>query len=450
MSVIAELLRDQGFEISGSDRQESAVLDRLRSMGITAYGQHEAGQVPSDAVVVLSSAIRPSNPERKIASQRGQQVIHRSEALALAAAGKRFVAVAGAHGKTTTSAMIAQALYACGEDPASAIGGSIVGHGTGALRGRGEVFVAEADESDGSFLNYRPEIAVVTNVEADHLDHYGSMEAFEQAFLDFAGCIAEGGTLICCTEDPGSAKLAESARKSLPHLRVWTYGRRREGVEPTVALSDFVTEAKRSEVTASIGDLQPVTIRLQVTGDHNLLNAGAALAVGVALGAEAEKFARCLTTFRGAGRRFEFYGEVDGKRVYNDYAHHPTEVQAALTQARKVANPGRVIALFQPHLYSRTKIFADRFARALALADEVVLADIFAAREDPMPGVTSAVIGDKLVDLGANVTLCEGAPVAEAAQVAAALAKPEDLVVLIGAGDVDQGAPAVMSMWEGA
>lgn len=448
MSVIAELLQDLGMTISGSDRHESAVLDRLRAAGIVAYGQHDAAQVPADATVVLSSAIRLTNPEREIAEKRQQKIIHRSEALALAARGKRFVAVAGAHGKTTTSAMIAQALLACGEDPSSAIGGAILPHGTGALQGRGNIFVAEADESDGSFLNYRPEVALVTNVEADHLDHYGSLEAFEQAFLEFAACITPGGTLICCGEDGGSARLAERARIEMPHLNVWTYGRPDRSENPTVQLGEFITEPRRSRMTIRKGNLGSHEVNLQVTGDHNLLNAGGAWAVGVALGVAPNDFAEGLATFQGAGRRFEFFGEVQGKRVYNDYAHHPTEVNAALIQAQKVADRGRVIAVFQPHLFSRTQIFADQFAEALSHADEVVLADIFAAREDPMEGVTSALIGDTLRKNGSSVRWAEGATVAEVAVTAASLAKPGDLLMLIGAGDIDQGAVHVTTYWE--
>lgn len=448
MSVIAELLVGQGAQVSGSDRQESTTLRRLRGLGVDAFGQHDAEQVPEEAVVVLSSAIRPDNPEWRIAKSRGQQIIHRSEALAIASSDKRFVAVAGAHGKTTTSSMIAQALFAIGAEPSSAIGGLILGRGTGALLGSGDVFVAEADESDGSFLNYRPQVAVVTNVEADHLDHFGTIEAFEEIFFEFAARIKPGGTLICCGEDAGAVRLARRAAAELLGISVWTYGRSDRCEDPTIALSDFTIEPTGARCVARYPAGDPVALNLLVTGEHNLLNAGGALAAGLALGFTGAEMAAGMATFSGAGRRFELRGKVLGRRLYDDYAHHPTEVEAALTQARVAARDGRVIAVFQPHLYSRTVNFAERFARALSLADEVVLADIYAAREDPIPGVTSAILVEPLKSEGREAHLCSNASVDEAAEAGAALTGEGDILMLIGAGDIDLGAPAALRYWE--
>lgn len=449
MSVIAELLVRQGAVVSGSDQQESPILDRLRGLGVTAYGRHAADQVPADATVVLSSAIRPSNAERHIAEQRGQEILHRSQALALASADKQFVAVAGAHGKTTTSAMITQELFTCGADPSSAIGGAILGRGTGAILGGGDIFVAEADESDGSFLNYSPRVAVVTNVEADHLDHFGSVEAFEDVFFQFASRIRPGGHLICCGEDSGAARLARRAAEELPRITVWTYGRPNRCEDtPTVALADLWVGADHAECDVRGPGGASAHLRLRVTGEHNLLNAGAAWAAGLALGFAGDALAAGLAEFTGTGRRFELRAEVSGRRLYTDYAHHPTEIQAALAQARIAVGSGRIIAVFQPHLYSRTANFADRFADALLQADEVVLADIYAAREDPIPGVTSGMIADLLADRGRDARLHPGDTVGQSARRGAELTCAGDILMLIGAGDIDQGESAVLECWE--
>lgn len=448
MSVIAELLWQEGYRVSGSDRQDSAVLDRLRARGITAHASHDAHQVPPEAVVVVSSAIRETNPELAQARARGQQVLHRSEALALAARGKRFVAVAGAHGKTSTSALLTQALVACGADPSCALGGPILGLDSGALLGQGDIFVAEADESDGSFLNYRPTVALVTNIEADHLDHFGSIEAFEGIFFEFAQRIVPGGALICCAEDPGSARLAARARTELTELTVLTYGRAEYA--PDLVLTDDWANASGSGGTVTVA-AEPelrADLNLQVTGAHNVLNATGAWGAGLALGFEPTQFAEALGAFRGAGRRFETKGVVAGRRVIVDYAHHPTEIEAALKQARLVAGTGRVVVVFQPHLYSRTLNFADRFARILAEADRVVLADIYAAREDPMPGVSSQLVVDRLLQAGVDVEYRARATVNESALLGAELCAPGDLLLLVGAGDINQGADAVLDYWE--
>ena len=443
MSVVAELLAGQGAEVTGSDRQDSAVLQDLMAKGIGAYYPHAAGSVPSEATVVLSSAIRETNPELIVARGRGQQIIHRSQALALAAQGQPFIAVAGAHGKTSTSAMIAVALLHSGVDASFAIGGPVLGSGSGARVGTG-IFVAEADESDGSFLHYSPSIEVITNVELDHLDHFGSKEECVGIFREFVERLMPGGTLICCGEDPGSCEIAEHGLATDRVGEVVTYGRPGSSLCPlTVEVTDVVMDADSSRATLSTQD-ERVSLELMVTGVHNLLNAAGAWAACVAAGIDGELAAGALRYFQGAGRRFELKAAVGGRRVYDDYAHHPTEVEAALKQARIVAGEGRVIAVFQPHLFSRTRNFADRFAKALSNADEVVLADIYAAREDPIPGVTSELIAQSPYMHAPFHFLgdCH-----DAAVFAASITDPGDVCLLIGAGDIFLQSSTVEKVW---
>ena len=418
MSVVAELLAARGNAVQGSDARHSAVLDRLAEQGIATFVGHDAGHVGPGMVVVVSTAIRADNPELVRARGLGLEVVHRSEALARAAAGMDFVAVAGAHGKTTTSAMIAVALREAGLDPSWAIGGTVVGVGSGAHLGSGRVFVAEADESDRSFLNYSPRIAVVTNVEPDHLDHYGSEEAFIAAFHDFLARIVPGGLLVACRDDAGASGLLDVARAR--GTRCVSYGRSAPSGPDDIAVDgdDVVVGGRR----------EPLVLR--VAGDHNRLNAAAALAVGLELGVDLPTMTRSLAAFTGTGRRFEERGRRSGVVVVDDYAHHPTEVAATLAAARAAAGDGRVLVLFQPHLFSRTRQFADRFAAALDLADEVVVTAVYAAREDPEPGVTSELITRRM---------SRGRYVAdrhEAAAVVAGAARPGDLVLTMGAGDV--------------
>lgn len=428
MSVVADLLMASGYAVSGSDRDESANVERLRAAGATVHVGHAAENVPADSIVVVSSAIKESNPELAIARERGQRVIHRSQALALASGERDFIAVAGAHGKTSTSGMLAVALGAAGLDPSWAIGGSLTmpgadgGHVSGGRLGGGSVLVAEADESDASFLNYRPRVALVTNVEPDHLDHYGSREAFEQAFLDFAHCIVDGGLLVACADNDGSLRLAQAA--AAEGIRVWTYGRTPTAVgERHVQLDGHLVDG--------------VPLDLVVAGAHMLLNAAGAWAVGVELGVDPEVMAKSLGWFKGTGRRFELRGEVNGVRVVDDYAHHPTEVAATMGTARDVCD-GRVHVLFQPHLYSRTENFAEAFAAALSKADEAIVTAVYAAREVPSDGVE----GDAIVAHMPRGRFIEDK--VEAAKAIAAGAKPGDLILTMGAGDVTALAPVVL------
>jgi UDP-N-acetylmuramate--alanine ligase len=447
MSAVAALLRARGLTVSGSDAADGPALAGLRTAGVDVHVGHDAALVgrlvAGRDTVVVSSAVRETNPELAAARAAGVRVLHRSQALAALMAGRDAVAVAGAHGKTTTSAMVATALLAAGRDPSFAIGGVVLPpagasdeHPSGARDGAGP-FVAEADESDGSFLNYSPLVAVVTNVEPDHLDHYGTREAFEDAFARFAGRIRPGGLLVACADDEGAARLVARVRERLAAagIDVVTYGRTPGAdvvVGPTVGDPDgtWATPLTDADGTAQV--------TLAVPGDHNGLNAAAAWAALRRLGLTPVQAATGLAAFRGTGRRFEDRGSAGGVRVVDDYAHHPTEVAALLRAARQVTG-GRLVVLFQPHLYSRTKAFAGEFAAALSLADEVVVTDVYAAREDPDPQVTGALITDRMAGRAHFVP-----DRLEAARVVASLARPGDLLLTVGAGDVTALAPVIL------
>ncbi|MDO4888335.1 MAG: UDP-N-acetylmuramate--L-alanine ligase [Actinomycetaceae bacterium] len=442
MSVVADLLAARGQSISGSDNRASDTTRRLQEAGIDVAIGHDAANVPADAVVVVSSAIRETNPELALARGRGQTILHRSQALALAAAGMDFVAVAGAHGKTTTSAMIATALRQAGEDPSWAIGGTVMGVGGGAHLGQGRVFVAEADESDASFLNYEPRLALVTNVEPDHLDHYGSREAFEDAFVQFAHRIVPGGLLVACADSEGSRSLARQAASEGIRVVTYGFGEAVDGAQRHVRVT--LDRAGAHGIDGSFDDgLGPVAVRLAVVGQHNLLNAAGAWAAGVELGVDRAAMADALASFAGTGRRFELRGSARGVRVVDDYAHHPTEIEATLRAARAVAGDGRLRVLFQPHLYSRTHNFAAEFAKALSLADDVVVTAVYAAREDPIEGVESDIITQRMDGRARFVR-----ERMDAARDIASRAQGGDLVLTVGAGDVTELGPVILEELE--
>ena len=467
MSVVAQLLAARGARVSGSDAHGSPAFDHLSDLGITTHLGHDAANVPVGSTVVVSTAIKGTNPELAEARRRDQEVIHRSQALALAAQGLDFVAVAGAHGKTTTSGMLAEALTVAGADPSFAIGGVVRALGTGAHLGGGSALVAEADESDRSFLNYTPRVEIVTNVEPDHLDTYGTAEAFEAAFVDFAHRLVPGGLLVACAADPGSLRLARTA--AAEGLRVVTYSFgglntlpggmlvgeghvhltiQERGAASTRARLTLIRAAdqKRSgSARAGESAQNQVELVLAVPGDHMALNAAGAWAAGIELGVEPAEMARALGSFGGTGRRFEDRGQADGVRVVDDYAHHPTEIEVLLRTAREVAQEraGRILVLFQPHLFSRTRAFADRFGQALSLADVVVIADVYPAREvrADFPDVTGDTVARRVP--GGRATFI--ADRLEAAHALAAQARPGDLLLTVGAGDVTELATTVLS-----
>lgn len=439
MSVIAELMLAQGHRVSGCDRSDSPVLARLADLGARVHVGHDPAHVAGADLVVVSTAVRADNPEVVRAREEGIEVVHRSVALARVAADHDFIAVAGAHGKTTTSAMLALALTDAGADPSYAIGARLRDRGSGAHLGTGRAFVAEADESDGSFLAYTPQVAVVTNIEPDHLDHYGTAEAVREAFVRFADRIRPGGLLLGCVDDEGAADLL---RRAAEHgVRTIGYGSGEIGVEPDVRIEWRDLEPESTLVRLSGTGVPPgeeFLVRIGVPGAHNARNAVAAWCAGRELGVSGERMAAGLAAFTGTARRFEDRGTAAGVRVVDDYAHHPTEISALLDTARRTAAGGAVRVLFQPHLFSRTEQFAPEFATALRAADDVVLTAIYPAREEPREGVTSALIADLLP--GARYFPDSG----RAAAAVAAAAAPGDLILTVGAGDVTALAPVIL------
>lgn len=433
MSAVARIMVARGIPVSGSDVKDLPVMRDLAVAGARIAVGYDAGNLGDAQTVVAGSAIRDDNPELVAAREAGLPVLHRSEALAATMAGHRVVTVAGTHGKSTTTSMVAVLLKEAGLDPSFAIGANVPALGVNAAHGESDIFVAEADESDGSFLNYRPLIAVVTNVEADHLDHYGTPEAVFASFDEFAALLPSNGVLLACADDAGALALAErTASKGI--TRVLTYG--------TSSAADVrLHDGGPGDVSVALGGAVH-SLELKVPGRHNALNAAAAFAVAVELGVEPGAAAAALGLFTGASRRFEFKGQGRGVRVYDDYAHHPTEVRAALSAARSVAAGKKVHVLFQPHLFSRTREFATEFAAALDLADTALILDIYPAREDPIPGVTSTLITDHLVN-GRLVSA------GEAVDAVVDAASDGDVVLTVGAGDVTAYGPAIVAALDG-
>jgi UDP-N-acetylmuramate--alanine ligase len=470
MSGIARIMLARGVTVSGSDARPSDVLITLAALGAQVHVGHDAAHLDGADTLVISTAIRPDNPELAEARRRGLRVIHRASALASVMLGKLTVAVAGTHGKTTTTAMLATILLTSGHDPGYAIGGVLTETGLGAGWGDGEIFVAEADESDRSFLLLQPDAAIVTNIEADHLDNYAGLAEIEDTFTAFARRITPGGLLVLCADHPGTRAL-DAAVADLP-LRVRSYGAspaadylvtgvapRGMGVGLTVTAGaravagggpagsgDQLPAGSGEQLPAGSGEQLPAgsgeqRIELAVPGRHNALNAAAAFAAAVELGVSWPQAAAGLAAYRGAQRRLELKGEAAGVRVLDSYAHHPTELTADLRTAREIAGDGRVIAVFQPHLYSRTRIFAAEFGAALGLADLVFVLDVYAAREDPEPGVSGQLVADAVPPGRARYL-----PRADAVpQAVADIAKPGDIVLTMGAGDVTSLGPLLVS-----
>ncbi|MFD8966795.1 UDP-N-acetylmuramate--L-alanine ligase [Streptomyces sp. NPDC059568] len=446
MSGIAKILAQRGAKVAGSDAKESETAEALRALGATVHIGHAAAHLADDAsCVVVSSAIRADNPELARAAELSVPVVHRSDALASLMRGLRSIAVAGTHGKTTTTSMLAVALTELGLDPSYAIGGDLAGPGTNARHGEGEIFVAEADESDRSFQKYDPEVAIVLNVELDHHANYASMDEIYESFEAFADKIVPGGTLVISADQAGAVELtsrvrARSAAGGPSTVEVVTYG---EAETADVRVHRITARGLTSEVTVLL-DGRPLTFTVSVPGRHYANNAVAALAAGVALGLPAHNLASALGTYTGVKRRLQLKGEAAGVQVIDSYAHHPTEMTADLEAMRAAAAPGsRLLVVFQPHLFSRTQELATEMGQALALADASLVLDIYPAREDPIPGVTSALITDAAEAAGAAVTAVSDKNAVAGA--VAGMAGPGDLVLTMGAGDVTDLGPHILA-----
>ncbi len=430
MSGIARILVARGITVSGSDAKDSRRLAALRALGVEAHVGHAAEQIAGADTIIASTAIKQENPELVAARAAGLRVMGRAEALATLMAGYRGVAVAGTHGKTTTTSMLTVALQHCGADPSFAIGSELNESGSNAHLGTGEEFVAEADESDGAFLALPAYAGIVTNVEPDHLDHWGTFEAIEAAFLEFCTAIRDrGGFVTVCVDDAGGARLAENARAEGVDIR--TYGTA-DGADFRVELLGVGDHGWRFDVLEH-GVRLGVT-ELGVPGKHNVLNATAALVTGIGLGYPASDLRAGLETFSGTRRRFDFKGTADGVRVYDDYAHHPTEIAATLSAMRDVVGEGRLVVAFQAHHYYRTAMFTQEFGEALGLADEVVVLEVFAPGEDPIPGASGVAMASH-VPLPADQVVFEPSWSKVAGQLVAR-ARPGDVVMTLGAGDI--------------
>jgi UDP-N-acetylmuramate--alanine ligase len=442
MSGIAELLANLGYVVSGSDEKKSIVTDRLRTMGITVSTGHDARHVGDADVVVVSSAVRATNPEVVEATRRQIPVIPRAEMLAELMRLRFAIAVAGAHGKTTTTSMIALVLERAGLDPTAVIGGRLSAFGSNARLGRGELMVAEADESDRSFLKLFPSIAVITNIDREHLENYGGFEDLCQAFIDFANKVPFYGAVVACVDDANLAGALNRVTR-----RVCTYGLASQDAQVTATevhlapLSVTATVKRRDRSAKTVAHhssdaREELTtlgrLTLNVPGRHNLLNALAAIAVGLELGLPFERIAEGLRDFRGAERRFEVRGEPNGILVVDDYGHHPTEIRAVLEAARTLNR--RVLVAFQPHRFTRTAQLLPEFGPALAGADAVVLTDIYGAGEDPIPGATLEALADVVRHEGMQLDVVP--QLADVPDAIARLSRPGDVVITLGAGSI--------------
>lgn len=436
MSGIALVLHERGFQVTGSDLKTSRYVRELSRAGIDVRVGHDPATIDEikPDVVVISTAIPESNVEVVRAHELGIPVWPRHKILPVLSAGYTTVAVSGTHGKTTTSSMVATMLDGMALDPSFLIGGIVEGFGISARSGEGPYFVSEADESDESFLNFSPTIAIVTNVEADHLDHYGTLEKVEEAFCRFMASVGEDGTVIVCGENPHLVELARSTGR-----RVLTYGFGDGNDTRVVAGPSKHTIGSTFNVTLPDGSAHEVSIKNN-PGRHNMLNASAALTAAFVLGLDTDAAARALSTFEGVRRRFTHVGDVDGITLVDDYGHHPTEVRATL-HAAKSLDFERVVTVFQPHRYTRLQALADDFADAFADADVVMLIDVFPAGEMPIPGVTSKMLADKVAERHPDKSVFYVPDHASLMELLDEQLRPHDLFITMGAGDVTTVGP---------
>ncbi|SDN05251.1 UDP-N-acetylmuramate--L-alanine ligase [Cryobacterium flavum] len=443
MSGIARLFLDQGYTVTGSDAKDSPNVTALRDLGATVFIGHEASNVGDADTLVVTGALWQDNPEYVLANERGLPVLHRAQALAWLIRAHRLVAVAGAHGKTTSTGMIVTGLLGLGQDPSFVNGGVIESLGVNSASGTDDLFVVEADESDGSFLLYHTAVALVTNVDPDHLDHYGSLEAFEAAFVEFSRNATE--LVVISSDDVGAVRVTGAITAGLSAAdaaaRVMTFG---EHPDSTVRVHSITTTGPVSFSVSWRG--QDYNATLRIPGKHNAINAAGAFAVLVGLGFDPAASLDAIAGFGGTQRRFELHGTVGGVSVYDDYAHHPTEVAAALAAARTVVGEGRIIAVHQPHLYSRTRLFAREFAETLeSFADQTIVLGIYGAREDPEPGVTGALVSERFRDPSHVAYVPDWQ---DAADYLASIARDGDFVVTLGCGDVNRIVPQLLASLE--
>ena len=438
MSGIARIMLAKGFSISGSDKSESAMLTSLKALGAEIFVGHASQNLGDAQMVIISSAINESNAELLAAKAKGLPIIARATALAWLMSESTSVAIAGTHGKTTTTAMLTVALQSAGLDPSFAIGGTINTAGTNAHSGTGTIFVAEADESDGSFLAYKPTGAIITNIELDHVDHFPNEDAVFAVFEQFVSSIKQGGFLVACGDDAGVNNLLKRIKRT--DLQIHLYGK---GTSNDFRIDKIHLAPKGSSSVVSSTGRKVGELNLAVAGEHNLLNGLAAFAAASALGAAETKVLDGLASFTGTKRRFELKGEVGGVKVIDDYGHHPTEVNVTLTTAKNLAQAGRVIVIFQPHRYSRTAAFATQFSTSLALADFTYLLEVYAASEKPLPGVSSLLIAKAM-----NPQQVKFEPsMIEVVNEVVAMAKSGDVILTLGAGDVSSlGEPILQAL----
>ena len=439
LSGIARIMLARGIPVSGSDAIDSPALAALRALGARVALGHDAANIKDVDTLVVSVAVRDDNPEVAEARRQGLVVLPRSAAVASVMVGRRAIAVAGTHGKTTTTSLLTVALQAAGADPSYAVGGDLAQTGTNAAEGASDLFVVEADESDGAFLVYRPHAAVVTNVEADHLDQWGSEEAYRAGFTEFVGRIEPDGFLVCCADDAGAAALVAVARDR--GLAAYAVG---EAGTADVRCVDLVFAGETSAFTVVDGGNELGRVTLQIPGRHYVLDALAALTVGLRLGYEFNDLRRGLEGFTGTRRRMERKGDAGGVRVYDSYAHHPAEIAGDLQAARAVAGEGRLIVVFQPHLVSRTRLLGAEMGVALGTADEVVVLDVYIAREEADPAVTGALVADAVPLPREHVGYVPD--LASAPADAVARARPGDLVLTLGAGTVTELGPRILDL----
>lgn len=439
LSGLARIMVARGVAVSGSDAVESATLEALRRLGVRCDVGHDARHVDGADVVVVSTAVNSDNPEVRAAQRSGVAVWPRSAAVQSVLLGRAAVVVTGTHGKTTTTSMLATALLMCGADPSYAIGSPLIASGLNAAHGGGRLFVVEGDESDGAILAYTPAAAVVTNVDADHLDVYASAEAYAEVFDAFLNRIAPDGFLVACVDDAGAARLAARAEEKGLHVV-------RVGRAAAVDLRADDLDMVAGATTFRVSDPSRVlgTVSLRVPGEIYVLDALAALAAGMELGFGFDELATGLAAYAGSSRRMELKGNADGVAVYDSYAHHPAEIAADLQAARLLAGDGRLIVCFQPHLFSRTRTFGAAMGAELGAADAVIVLDVYAAREDHDPDVTGAVVASS-VPLAPAAVVFEPERRRAAAQVVAR-ARPGDTVLTLGAGDVTEVGPQVLDL----